>query len=117
MSHVFSQGAEDLRDFYQILGVPQEASAEEIRRAYRSLALKYHPDRNSGSREAEERFKELAEAFRTLSDPDRRALIETKLATFGEHPSGLGKFTRSMFARDLRRVLISADAFVEGAAR
>lgn len=51
------------RDYYEILGVPRTASLEEIKSAYRKLAMKYHPDRNPGDKEAEEKFKEAAEAY------------------------------------------------------
>lgn len=61
------------RDYYEILGVERQADAEAIKKAYRRLALKYHPDRNAGDTEAEERFKEAAEAYAVLSDPDKRA--------------------------------------------
>lgn len=60
------------KDFYQILGVSKTASAEEIKGAYRKLALKYHPDRNPDNKEAEEKFKEAAEAYEILSDPQKR---------------------------------------------
>ncbi len=60
------------RDFYEILNVSREASQEEIKTAYRKLAMKYHPDRNQGDKEAEEKFKELAEAYEVLSDPEKR---------------------------------------------
>lgn len=60
-------------DFYTVLGVGPEASAEEIRRAYHRLALRYHPDKNPGDKRAEERFKELAAAYETLRDSRRRA--------------------------------------------
>lgn len=60
------------RDYYEILGVERDADAEAIKKAYRKLALKYHPDRNPGDPEAEERFKEAAEAYAVLSDPDKR---------------------------------------------
>jgi molecular chaperone DnaJ len=60
------------RDYYEILGVRKEADDEEIKRAYRKLALQYHPDRNVGDKEAEEKFKEAAEAYEVLRDPDKR---------------------------------------------
>ena len=56
------------RDYYEILGVDRSASADEIKSAYRKLAMKYHPDRNQGDSEAEEKFKEAAEAYSILGD-------------------------------------------------
>ena len=61
------------RDYYEVLEVAKNASAEEIKKAYRKKALQYHPDRNPGDKEAEEKFKEAAEAYGVLSDPDKRA--------------------------------------------
>lgn len=61
-----------MKDYYKILGVPRDASLEEIKKAYRRLALKYHPDRNPGDKEAEEKFKEINEAYAVLSDPEKR---------------------------------------------
>jgi molecular chaperone DnaJ len=61
------------RDYYEVLGVDRGAGRDEIKAAYRKLAVKYHPDRNPGDKEAEERFKEAAEAYAVLSDPERRA--------------------------------------------
>lgn len=61
------------RDYYEILGVSRDADDQSLKSAYRKMALKYHPDRNPGSREAEEHFKEAAEAYSVLSDPQRRA--------------------------------------------
>jgi len=60
------------RDYYEILGVPRDASEDDIKKAYRQLALKYHPDRNPGDKAAEEKFKEAAEAYEVLKDPSRR---------------------------------------------
>ena len=64
------------RDFYEILGVSRSASEDDIKKAYRKLALKYHPDRNPENREAEELFKELSQAYQVLCDPERRSLYD-----------------------------------------
>ena len=60
------------RDYYEVLGVEKNASADDIKRTYRRLALKYHPDKNPGDKEAEAKFKECAEAYEVLSDIDKR---------------------------------------------
>ena len=65
--------AENKRDYYEVLGVEKGASADEIKKAYRKSAMKYHPDRNPGDKEAEEKFKELGEAYEVLSNDDKRA--------------------------------------------
>ncbi len=61
------------RDYYEVLGVARSANADEIKKAYRKAAIKYHPDKNPGDKEAEEKFKEAAEAYDVLSNPDKRA--------------------------------------------
>lgn len=64
------------RDYYEILGISRDASEEEIKKSYRRLALKYHPDRNPGNKEAEERFKEAAEAYEVLHDSEKRQIYD-----------------------------------------
>jgi len=65
-----------MSDFYSVLGVQRAASEDEIKKAYRKLAMQYHPDRNNGSREAEEKFKEITEAYDVLRDPNKRAAYD-----------------------------------------
>lgn len=60
------------RDYYEVLGVDKNASAEEIKKAYRKVAIKYHPDKNPDDNTAEERFKEAAEAYEVLSNADKK---------------------------------------------
>ncbi len=65
------------RDYYEVLGVSRGASEQEVKSAYRQMALKFHPDRNPGNKEAEEAFKEAAEAYSVLSDPQKRSVYDT----------------------------------------
>jgi len=74
------------RDYYEVLGVARTAGDAEIKKAYRQLAMQYHPDRNRGNKDAEERFKEVNEAYAVLSDPDKRAHFDR----FGTAGPGVG---------------------------
>ncbi|MBV9386343.1 MAG: J domain-containing protein [Chroococcidiopsidaceae cyanobacterium CP_BM_ER_R8_30] len=67
------QNLQNFRDYYEILGVPRDASIEEIKKVYRRLARQYHPDVNPGKKEAEEKFKDIGQAYEVLSDPGKRA--------------------------------------------
>jgi len=61
-----------MADYYETLGISKGASADEIKKAYRKLALKYHPDRNQGDKKAEEKFKDISIAYETWSNPEKR---------------------------------------------
>ena len=65
-----------MSDYYGRLGVARDASTEEIKKAYRKLALKYHPDRNDGSKDAEAKFKEVTEAYEVLRDSEKRSVYD-----------------------------------------
>jgi len=80
------------RDYYEVLGVSRSASEDELKKAYRKLALQFHPDRNPGDKAAEERFKELGEAYQILSDSERRAAYDRFGHAAFEQGGGFGGF-------------------------
>ena len=81
----------DKRDYYAVLGVNRDAEAGDVKRAYRKLAVQYHPDRNPGDHQAEARFKEAAEAYEVLSDPEKRTLYD-RYGHEGLQRGGFGGF-------------------------
>ena len=86
------------RDYYDVLGVSRNSSEQEIKSAYRKLALQYHPDRNPGNHEAEEAFKEAAEAYSVLSDGQKRANYDRFGHAGVGSAAGAGGFDPSVFA-------------------
>ncbi|MBQ7423240.1 MAG: molecular chaperone DnaJ [Prevotella sp.] len=87
------------RDYYEVLGVDKNASEDEIKKAYRKIAIKYHPDRNPGSKEAEEKFKEAAEAYDVLHDPQKRQQYD-QFGFNGPNMGGFGGFSGGGFSMD-----------------
>jgi len=81
----------EYKDYYKTLGVERSASPEEIKKAFRKLALKYHPDRNKGNKEAEEKFKDINEANEVLSDPQKRARYDQLGASYSDWQAQGGK--------------------------
>ena len=85
------------RDYYEVLGVTRDASEQEIKRAYRQAAIRWHPDRNPDDSEAEERFKEAAEAYAVLGDRDKRARYD-RFGAAGVGAAGGGGFDPEIFS-------------------
>ena len=86
----------DKRDYYEVLGVSKTANADEIKKAYRKLAMQYHPDRNPGNKEAEEKFKEATEAYEILSDEKKRSQYD-KFGFQGVHSDFADAYGRGGF--------------------
>ena len=90
----------DKRDYYEVLGVTKGVSEADLKKAYRKVAKKYHPDTNPGDKEAEEKFKEAAEAYAVLSDPEKRAKYDQYGHAAFEQGGGPGGFGGFDFVRD-----------------
>jgi len=102
------------KNYYETLGVSRESNADEIKKAYRQLALKFHPDRNPGDREAEERFKEVSEAYGVLIDPEKRRhydLLSRTPFESGRRPDF--SYTQEEIFRDIFNNPMASDVFSE----
>ena len=107
------------RDYYEVLGVAKNANADEIKKAYRKAAIQFHPDKNPGDKEAEEKFKEAAEAYDVLSNPDKRARYDQfghagMSGAAGGGAGGFGGFGPFFNDAVIRGFLHGEDGVVDG---
>jgi molecular chaperone DnaJ len=111
--------AERKRDYYEVLGVSRSVSEDELKKSYRRLAVQFHPDRNPGDKQAEEKFKEANEAYQVLSDPERRAQYDRYGHAAFQGPQGGGGFGGFDFSQGFEEVFsdIFGDFFGTGRGR
>lgn len=95
------------RDYYEVLGVGRDADAKAIKRAYRKLAKKYHPDMNPGDKQAEQKFKEITEAYNILSDDEKKKLYDQYGFAAFEEGAGAGGAMAAVRASMVRAVLMA----------